>query len=67
MLGLLFQVLIAAIICGVILYLVNLIPGVAPFAQAVRVVVIAIFVIWLLYILYSLASGSHFLAPPLNR
>jgi hypothetical protein len=58
MIALLFQLIIAAIVCGVILYLINLVPGVAPFAQAIRVVVIAIFVIWLLYILFGMLGGA---------
>ena len=60
MLALLLQLIIAAIVCGVILYLINLVPGVAPFAQAIRVVVIAIFVIWLLYVLFGMLGGGGF-------
>ena len=57
MLGLLLQLIVAAIVCGVILYLIALIPGVEPFAQAIRVVVVAFFVIWLIYLLYGLITG----------
>lgn len=64
MLALLLQLIIAAIVCGVILYLINLVPGVAPFAQPIRVVVIAIFVIWLLYILFGVLGGGGFQHTP---
>ena len=57
MIAALLQLIIAAIVCGVIVYLLQLIPGVAPFAQAIRVVVIAIFVIWMILILYGLLTG----------
>ena len=59
MLTILLQLVIAAIICGVILYLIGLIPGVAPFAQAIRVVIIAFFVIWLIYLIYSMVVAGH--------
>lgn len=59
MLAILFQLVIAAIICGAILYLVRLVPGAAPFANVIQVIVIVIFVIWALYLLYGLLSGGH--------
>jgi uncharacterized membrane protein YesL len=59
MLGILLQLIIVAIILGLVIWLVQQIPGVAPFANIIRVVCIVLFIIWILYILMGLVSGGH--------
>jgi hypothetical protein len=58
MITLLLYLVIAAIICGVIIWLIAQIPGVAPFANIIRVVVICIFVIYCIYLLINILSGT---------
>jgi len=54
MITLLLQLVIVAIILGLILWLASQIPGVAPFANIIRVVCICLFVIYLIYLLIHL-------------
>ena len=53
------MIVIAAIVLGLIIWLVQQIPGVAQFAQIIRVVAIAIFVIYCIYILMELLGSGH--------
>lgn len=65
MLAILFQLLIAAVVVGVILYLLQLIPGIdPPIIQVIRVVIIAAFIIYILYVLYGLVAGGPHPALP---
>lgn len=59
MIMLILQLVIAAIVLGLIIWLVQQIPGVAEFAQIIRVVCIVIFVIYCIYVLMSLLGGGH--------
>jgi len=59
MLTILLQLVIAAIVVGLILWLISQIPGVAPFANIIRVVAIVIFVIYVIYVLMELLGGVH--------
>jgi cation transporter-like permease len=59
MIAILLQLVIAAIVLGLIVWLVSQIPGVAPFANIIRVVCICIFVIYVIYILMALLGGMH--------
>jgi hypothetical protein len=54
MLAILLQLVVAAIVIGLILWLIQQIPGVAPFARIIQVVCICIFVIYVIYILIGL-------------
>jgi cation transporter-like permease len=58
----LLYLVIAAIVCGVIIWLISQIPGVAPFANIIRVVVICVFVIYCIYLLINILNGTagHF-------
>jgi hypothetical protein len=58
MIALIIQLLIIAVVLGLVIWLVEQIPGVAPFANIIRVVAIVIFVIYLLYILMGLVGGG---------
>lgn len=62
MLSTLIYLVIAAIILGLVIWLVQQVPGMAPFANIIRVVCIVIFIIYVLYILMGLAGGGapHF-------
>jgi hypothetical protein len=57
MITILFQLIIAAIILCLVIWLAQQIPGFAQFANIIRVVAIAIFVIWVIYILMGLMGG----------
>jgi hypothetical protein len=59
MITLLLQLLIVAIVVGLVIWLVEQIPGVQPFANIIRVVAICIFVIYLIYILMGFVGGFH--------
>jgi hypothetical protein len=54
MITLLLQLIIVAIVLGLIYWLVTQIPFMAPFARIVQVVVVVIFVIYVIYILMGL-------------
>jgi VIT1/CCC1 family predicted Fe2+/Mn2+ transporter len=58
MLSLLLQLVIAAIVLGLVWWLVAQIPPMAPFAHIIQVVCIVIFVIYVIYILMGLV-GVH--------
>lgn len=55
------QIIIAAIILGLIIWLATQIPFVAPFANIIRVVAVTLFVIWIIYLLMELMVGGHIL------
>jgi hypothetical protein len=48
MITLIVHILIAAIIVGLLLWLLMQIPFFAPYAQIVRIVVLVLFVLWLI-------------------
>lgn len=52
----LIQVIIALVIVGLALYLIQFIPMAAPFPQIIRVVVIVCVVLWLLSLLVPMVS-----------
>jgi hypothetical protein len=52
------HILIAAIIIGLLLWLLAQIPFLAPYSQIVRIVVLVLFVIWLIMQLLPLL-GIH--------
>ena len=58
MITLIVHILIAAIIVGLLLWLLTQIPFFAPFAQIIRVVVVTLFVIWVILQLLPLL-GIH--------
>jgi hypothetical protein len=57
MITILLELVIAAIVIGLILWLISQIPGVQPFANIIRVVAITIFVIYVIWILIGLLGG----------
>jgi uncharacterized membrane protein len=59
MITLLLYLVIAAIVLGLVIWLVQQIPGVAPFANIIRVVAICIFVIYCIYLLMELLGSGH--------
>jgi hypothetical protein len=67
MLGTLLYLIIAAIILGLIVWLVQQIPGVQPFAHIIYVVCVVIFVIIVIYVLVGLLGGLGGSAPHLPR
>ena len=54
MLGILFYILITAIICGAAYYIVGLIPLPGPFLRIFQIILIVVFVIIVLYLLFAL-------------
>ena len=58
MITLVIHILIAAIIVALLIWVLSMIPGVAPYLQIVRIVVIVLFVLWLIVQLLPLA-GIH--------
>lgn len=58
MIATILYLVIAAIILGLICWLIAQIPGVAPFAHIVQVVCIVIFVVYVIYILIGLLGGA---------
>lgn len=59
MITIILQLLIVAIVLGLVCWLVTQIPGIQPFAQIIRVVCIVLFVIWVIYVLMGLIGGTH--------
>jgi hypothetical protein len=57
MITILLELVIAAIVVGLIIWLISQIPGVQPFANIIRVIAICIFVIYCIYILMGLIGG----------
>ena len=58
LLAILFQLIIGALIIGLVLWLVQQIPGLVPFANIIRVVAICLFVIYIIYLLYGILGGG---------
>lgn len=58
MLALLVSILIAAIVIGLLYWIVTLIPLPAPMDRILQVVVVVIFVIYLLYMLLPYSQGK---------
>jgi hypothetical protein len=54
MLGILFYLLIAAIICGAAYYIAGMIPLPGPFLRIFQIILIVIFAIVVLYLLFSM-------------
>jgi hypothetical protein len=54
--ALIVHILIAAIIVGLLLWVLSLIPFFAPYSQIVRIVVAVLFVIWLIMQLLPLSG-----------
>jgi len=57
MIATLLQLLIVAILCGLIVWLATQIPFIAPFANIIRVVAICLFVIYCIWILMGFIGG----------
>jgi hypothetical protein len=51
MIALILQLVIIALVLGLIIWLAEQIPFVAPFAHIIRVVAIVLFIIYLIYVL----------------
>lgn len=56
MIAILIQLIIIAIVLGLIVWLTTQVPFIAPYANIIRVVALCLFVIWLLYILMGLTG-----------
>jgi hypothetical protein len=54
--ALIVHILIAAIIVGLLLWVLSLIPFFAPYSQIVRIIVTVLFVIWLIMQLLPLSG-----------
>ena len=54
MLGILLYLIIAAIICGVLYYIVGMIPLPGPFNRVVQIIIIAVFLIIVIYFLFAM-------------
>lgn len=63
MITLLLQLIILAIVLGLIIWLANQIPFVAPFAHIIQVVAVCIFVIYIIWILIGFVGGGHPVLP----
>jgi len=50
----LLYLVIVAIILGLVIWVVNQLPFLAPFAQIIRVVCVVIFVVYVIYVLIGL-------------
>lgn len=59
MLVLLLQLVIVALVLGLICWVVTQVPMLGPFAQIIRVVCVVIFVIYVIYLLMGLLGGVH--------
>jgi hypothetical protein len=59
MITLIVHILIAAIIVGLLLWILSQIPTFAPFAHIVRIVIIVLFAIWLIWQLLPLLGGHY--------
>lgn len=60
MIALLLQLVIVAIVCGLIVWLCVQIPFVAPYAHIIRTIVLCLFIIYCLYLLINLVSHAQF-------
>ena len=58
--GFLIEILIGAIVLGLIFWILSLIPLPDPFSRIVRVVLVVIVAIWLIYILAGLIPGPFY-------
>jgi hypothetical protein len=65
MLGIILQIIIVALILGLVVWLCSQVPFLAPFARIVQVVCVVLFVIWIIYLLMGLVGGVH--VAPLTR
>ena len=59
MLSLLVYIVFTLVVVGLVLYLINFIPLVAPIPQLIRVVVIIFAVLWIISLMLPLAGGLH--------
>jgi len=51
MIAIVLQLLVVALILGLVCWLTTQVPGVAPFARIVQVVCIVLFIIYVIYVL----------------
>ena len=61
----LISVIVALVIVGLVLWVVQQIPMDATIARLIRVIVIVVVVIWLLYLLMGVFGGGGFPGPVL--
>lgn len=59
MIALLLQLLIIAIILGLVVWLATQVPFIAPFAHIIQVVAICLFIIYVIWILIGFVGGGH--------
>lgn len=59
MIAILLQLVIAALVLGLICWLVGQLPFFQPFAHIIQVVALVLFVIWIIYILMGFLGGGH--------
>lgn len=63
MIAILLQLVIVALILGLICWLVSQVPFFQPFARIIQVVALVLFIIWVIYILMGFAGGNHMALP----
>lgn len=57
MLAIIIQLVIVALVLGLVCWLVTKVPFFAPFAQIIQVVAVVLFIIYILYILLNFVTG----------
>jgi hypothetical protein len=63
MLGIILQIIIVALVLGLVVWLCSQVPFLAPFARIVQVVCVVLFVIWIIYLLMGLVGNGHMALP----
>lgn len=59
MIIILLQLVIVALVLGLVCWLVMQVPFFAPFARIIQVVAVVLFIIWVIYILMGFVGGGH--------
>lgn len=59
MILLILQIVVVAMVLGLVVWLCTQVPFLAPFARIIRVVAIVVFIIYIIYILMGLIGGVH--------
>lgn len=59
MIAIVLQLVIVALVLGLICWLVGQLPFFAPFARIIQVVALVLFVIWVIYILLGFVGAGH--------
>lgn len=59
MLAIILQIIVVALILGLVCWLCTQVPFLAPFAKIVQVVCVVLFIIWIIYLLMGLVGGMH--------